>query len=144
MYVAAEIRPRIASIAPATTINKVLPSSAITSFLVGGILLEVDEIYHRPLTCLGAVQDFTLEYHGGRSTAVQRHTEDTAFLTKQTGALAVGQTCGFAVCVSAFRDDNPDVAGVTIGTDKGLTRELRLQSRGLARAIYLKTLWSRT
>ena len=53
-------------------------------------LLEVDEVYHRPLSCLGAVQDFALEHHSGRSTAVQRYTEDAAFFTQQSGTLAVG------------------------------------------------------
>ena len=81
--------------------------------------LEVNEVHDGPLTCLGAVQNLALEHHGRRPATVQRYTKDTALFSQQSGALAVGQTCGFSVRISTFRDNDPDVTGVTIGTDEG-------------------------
>ena len=76
-----------------------------------------------------------MEHHGGRSTAVQRHTEDTAFLAQQSGALAVGQTCGLAVSISTFRDNDPDVTGIAVGSDEGSLCAAAIRSCG-DRAIY--------
>ena len=87
------------------------------------------------MACLGAVQDFALEHHGGRSTTVQRYTEDAAFFTKQSCTLAVGQTCGFSVSISTFRDNDPDVAGIAIGSNEGSLCAAAIRSCG-DRAIY--------
>jgi len=96
---------------------------------------DVNEVYNRPLTCLCTVQDLALEYHGGRPATVQRYTKDTALFSQQSGALAVGQPCGFSVRISTFRDNDPDVTGVTIGTDEGSLGAAAVRSCG-DRAIY--------
>ena len=76
-----------------------------------------------------------MEHHGGRSTAVQRYTEDAAFFTKQSGTLAVCQTCGFSVSISTFRDNDPDVTGIAVGSDEGSLGAATIRSCG-DRAIY--------
>ena len=116
-------------------VGGVIRQDGLVILIIGGTSLEVDEVYHRPLACLGAVQDFALEHHGGRSTAVQRYTENAAFFTKQSCTLAVGQTCGFAVSISTFRDNDPDVTGITIGSDEGSLCAAAIRSCG-DRAIY--------
>ena len=65
----------------------------------------------------------------------QRYTEDAAFFTKQSCTLAVGQTCGLAVSISTFRDDDPDVTGIAVGSDEGSLRAAGIRACG-DRSIY--------
>ena len=91
-----------------------------------------DSVY---VSTYGLILNKDMEHHGGRSTAVQRYTEDATLFTQQSGTLAVGQTCGFSVSISTFRDNNPDVTGVTIGTDEGSLCAATIRSCG-DRTIY--------